>query len=216
MPPPQASRNTSSIDASEALVLEVTESHPEWQSQSTILLDRLLSIISSPTENPTTDLQRLTHLDAEIHAHLALVDNAAESDPNGTCVHVAMCIRILFPLHEHILEVLLDESCVQDNSGSNVTRRQQEKISHASLDMASRMILDVVDIHGTYNRQILPVTGYYTMIAAKEYLAVGEIGRQTGDRHGRGEILNASPEARREAVRRLGKAEDEYRRIWVL
>ncbi|MCJ1306735.1 hypothetical protein MMC25_000378 [Agyrium rufum] len=167
-------------------------------AQSVFLLDRLMILmrISSSAEDKDYKLAKLVELDRHIQRFLGTVMGESEVMQTPHCPTIARCVRLLFLLHDSILETIQD--C------SSVTDTQQKQISYAALDTLCKMTLDVACLHGDGEPQapLIPICCVYTLQAARRQLQL------------RNQLLRGDEGVSRE-IDSFVQAEGRYRKMWL-
>ena len=102
-------------------------------------------------------------------------------------------IRLLFLLHGSVLDSLQHSKSESD--------QQKREISWLALDMACKMTLDVVHLHGEAEASMLLICCFYNLRAARSRLQEGN--EAVGD------------EALSRDIDSLLRTEDNYRRTWA-
>jgi len=102
--------------------------------------------------------------------------------------------RLLFLLHGSVLDTL--------HYPESETDRQKREMSLSGLDMGCRMVLDVVHCYGEEKASTMPICSFYNLRAARQRM-------QERDRLVVDEALSRDLDS-------LLRAEDEYRKMWVI
>ncbi|EXJ86814.1 hypothetical protein A1O3_03768 [Capronia epimyces CBS 606.96] len=163
------------------------------QAQSVFLLERLLFITRSTARNPEIKLAELTELDSKVRSFLEVLLNELDWWQTLVCVSTALCVRLLFLLHQSILDTL--EYPKSESDHQNMGR------SSSGLDMVCRWVLDVVKWQGEDKAMIMPICTFYNLRAATKRL-------QERNKHVVVELLSR-------VIDDLLGAQEAYHKTWV-
>jgi hypothetical protein len=182
------------------------------QANLSVMIEQAHTTITSK-ETTNSKAAKLAILDDQLRRTLGMLMRAIGQKYLWNCILVAQCVRLLFVLHNSVLAVL-DGSAEYsgpipatglDAAGELKARSLS---SHLALDMAVRMVIDVLDLVPPDNDHPMPMVGIYNVIAAKTWLRRRtEIG------------LAPDPEnvgTGRDVAKVLDEAEQAYRRRWCL
>ncbi|RFU27772.1 hypothetical protein B7463_g8580, partial [Scytalidium lignicola] len=166
-----------------------------WQAQAVSLLDQVLHTIRSTSQCRVITLPELTELDRKIRSFLVVaISEENKKFTSSTCSAVALCIRSLFLLHQHILVVL----AITQNESDHRARC----FSQAAVNTACEMVVDAVRCVGNQKRaDASPICCYYNLCCALQYLQ--ERQRSLGN-----ETLSADVEC-------LVSAQEAYHNRWT-
>ncbi|KAH8696745.1 hypothetical protein BGW36DRAFT_298399 [Talaromyces proteolyticus] len=139
----------------------------EAREKTVCALDQVLHIIQLTTANEERKsfaeiILELTNTDTEIRYLLGVLMGESYEKNVDLCTPVALCIRSLFLLHKHVIDLLL--TCPSEYSD------QVADISRAALSTACEMVVDAVQFPNNYQSGMMPICCYYNLRTAIEFL----------------------------------------------
>lgn len=167
------------------------DSQYDRQIRSIPFLDRMLHLVRL-TADGRENVAEVMAFDAEIRTFLQELISDLEWLETRLCVFVALCVRLLFLLHQSVLKQLR-------RSDSEVDHERVD-ISQTALDWLCRMVLDLVETQGQGTGPTMPICCFYNLQAARRCMQ--ERKRKVMD-------------AETCDVEKLLRAEEGYRETWI-